>query len=108
VVGSLILFDTDVPGLNIALPLIGAIATVGGLVIISIVYIAARSLRRPVVTGVQGMIGDNAEVVQSFTGVGRVRYRGELWAARSSRELLAGQTARIVKVEGLTLWVEPS
>src|SRR6185437_8108604 len=62
VVGSLILFDTDVPGMNIALPLIGAIATVGGLVILGIVYIAARSLRRPVVTGVQGMIGDNAEV----------------------------------------------
>jgi membrane-bound serine protease (ClpP class) len=108
VVGSLILFDTDVPGMNIALPLIGAIAAVGGLVIIGIVYIAARSMRRPVVTGVQGMIGDNAEVVQSFTGVGRVRYRGELWTARSSGELLAGQTARIVKVEGLTLWVEPS
>jgi len=108
VVGSLILFDTDVPGMNIALPLIGAIATVGGLVIVGIVYIAARSMHRPVVTGVQGMIGDNAEVVQSFTGVGRVRYRGELWTARSSGELLAGQTARIVKVEGLTLWVEPS
>jgi membrane-bound serine protease (ClpP class) len=108
VVGSLILFDTDVPGMNIALPLIGAIATFGGLVIIGIVYMAARSMRRPVVTGVQGMIGDNAEVVQSFTGVGRVRYRGELWTARSSGELHAGQTARIVKVEGLTLWVEPS
>ncbi len=107
VVGSLILFDTDVPGMNIALPLIGAIATVGGLVIIGIVYIAARSMRRPVVTGVQGMIGDNAEVVQSFTGAGRVRYRGELWNARSNAELLAGQPARIVKVEGLTLWVEP-
>jgi membrane-bound serine protease (ClpP class) len=108
VVGSLILFDTDVPGMNIALPLIGAIATVGGLVIIGIVYIAARSMRSPVVTGVQGMIGDNAEAVQSFTGVGRVRYRGELWNARSNSELRAGQQARIVKVEGLTLWVEPS
>jgi membrane-bound serine protease (ClpP class) len=107
VVGSLILFDTDVPGLNIALPLIGAIATVGGLVIVGIVYIAARSMGRPVVTGVQGMIGDNAEVVQGFTGVGRVRYRGELWKARSDTELQAGQAARIVKVEGLTLWVEP-
>jgi membrane-bound serine protease (ClpP class) len=107
VVGSLILFDTDVPGMNIALPLIGAIAAVGGLVIIGIVYIAARSMRRPVVTGVQGMIGDHAEVVQSFTGVGRVRYRGELWTAHSSGKLLAGQMARIVKVEGLTLWVEP-
>ena len=88
--------------------LIGAVATVGGLVIVGIVYIAARAMHRPVVTGVQGMIGDNAEVTQSFTGVGRVRYRGELWTARSNTELRAGQTARIVKVEGLTLWVEPS
>jgi membrane-bound serine protease (ClpP class) len=108
VVGSLILFDTDVPGMNIALPLIGAIATVGGLIVVGIVYIAARSMRRPVVTGVQGMIGDNAEVLQGFTGVGRVRYRGELWNARSATQLQAGQSARIVKVEGLTLWVEPS
>ena len=107
VVGSLILFDTDVPGMNIALPVIGAIATVGGLAIVGIVYIAARSLRSPVVTGVQGMIGDNVEVLQSFTGVGRVRYRGELWNARSNAELRAGQPARIAKVEGLTLWVDP-
>jgi membrane-bound serine protease (ClpP class) len=70
--------------------------------------VAARSLRRPVVTGVQGMIGDNVEVVQTFPGGGRVRYRGELWNARSNEELRAGQSARIVKVEGLTLWVEPS
>jgi membrane-bound serine protease (ClpP class) len=107
VVGSLILFDTDVPGMNIALPLIGGLATVGGLVIAGIVYIAARSIRRPVVTGVQGMIGESAEVVQDFTGRGRVRYRGELWNARSNVELHTGQAARIVRVEGLTLWVEP-
>lgn len=107
VVGSLILFDTDVPGMNIALPLIAAIATVGGLVVVGIAYIAARSQRRPVVTGVQGMIGDNAEVLQDFTGSGRVRYRGELWNAHSDTGLHAGQMARIVKVEGLTLWLEP-
>ncbi len=107
VVGSLILFDTDVPGGNVALPLIAAIATVGGLVVVGIVYIAARALRSPVVTGVEGMVGESAEVVQDFTGRGRVRYRGELWNARCKDELHAGQTARIVKVEGLTLWVEP-
>jgi membrane-bound serine protease (ClpP class) len=107
VVGSLILFDTDVPGMNIALPLIAAIATVGGLIVLGIAYIAARSMRRPVVTGVQGMIGDDAEVLQGFTGTGRVRYRGELWSAHSDTGLSTGQIARIVKVEGLTLWVEP-
>jgi membrane-bound serine protease (ClpP class) len=107
VVGSLILFDTDVPGMNVTLPLIAAIATVGGLVVLGIAYIAARSMRRPVVTGVQGMIGDSAEVLQGFTSTGRVRYRGELWNAHSDSELSTGQIARIVKVEGLTLWVEP-
>ena len=107
VVGSLILFDNDVPGMNIALPLIAAVATVGGLVIVGIAYVAARALRRPVVTGVQGMVGDRAEVIQPFSGMGRVRYRGELWKAHSDVELQPGQMARIVKVDGLTLWVEP-
>lgn len=107
VIGSLILFDTDVPGMNIALPLIAAVATVGGVLVVGIVYFATHAQRRPVVTGVQGMIGDNAEVIEGGARGGRVRYRGELWKVRSDAELRVGQTARIVKVEGLTLWVEP-
>jgi membrane-bound serine protease (ClpP class) len=108
VVGSLILFDTDVPGMSVGRPLIGAFATVGGLMIAGIVYLATRSMRRPVATGTQSMIGETAEVVADFTGRGRVRYGGELWNARSDTALRAGDPARIVKVEGLTLWVEPT
>ncbi len=107
VVGSLILFDTDVPGLNVGRPLIAAFATVGGLMIGGIVYLATRDMRRPVATGTEGMLGAGAEVVADFTGRGRVRYGGELWNARSNAPLHAGDVARIVKVEGLTLWVEP-
>jgi membrane-bound serine protease (ClpP class) len=107
IVGSLILFDTDVPGMHIARSVIAALATAGGLVILGIVYLATRSHRRPVATGVQGMVGEVAEVVADFTGKGRVRYGGELWNARSNAALRAGDLARIVRVEGLTLWVEP-
>jgi membrane-bound serine protease (ClpP class) len=107
VVGSLILFDTDVPGLSVGRPLIAAIATVGALMVAFIVYMATRAMRHPVTTGTQGMIGASAEVVADFTGKGKVRYGGELWNARSDRPLRAGDAARIVKVEGLTLWVEP-
>ena len=107
VVGSLILFDTDVPGLNVGRGVIAAFATVGALVIALIVYLATRALRHPVATGAQAMIGASAEVVADFTGKGRVRYGGELWNARSGAPLHAGDLARIVKVEGLTLWVEP-
>jgi membrane-bound serine protease (ClpP class) len=107
VVGSLILFDTDVPGLSVGRPLIAAIATVGALMVAFIVYMATRAMRHPVATGAQGMIGASTEVVADFTGKGKVRYGGELWNARSDRPLRAGDVARIVKVEGLTLWVEP-
>ena len=107
VVGSLILFDTDVPGLSVGRPLIAAFATVGALMVGGIVYLGTRAMRHPVATGTEGMIGESAEVVADFAGKGKVRYGGELWNARSERALRAGELARIVKVEGLTLWVEP-
>jgi len=107
IVGSLILFDTDVPGMQVGRPLIAAFATVGGIVIAGIVYLATRAMRHPVATGAPAMIGASTEVFEDFTGKGRVRYGGELWNARSDVALRAGQTARIVRVEGLTLWVEP-
>jgi membrane-bound serine protease (ClpP class) len=107
VVGSLILFDTDIPGMNIGLPVIAALATVGGLVLVAMTWVASRSLRRPVVTGVQSMVGATAEVLDTFTGKGRIRYGGEIWNALSSSAVRAGQIVRITRVDGLTVWVEP-
>jgi membrane-bound serine protease (ClpP class) len=106
VVGSIILFS-GAPGVEVALPLIGGLATVGGLVILGIVYLATRARRSPVVTGTQAMLGAVVEAAEDLAVRGRVRYGGEMWNACSSAPLKAGQTARVVKVEGLTLWVEP-
>jgi membrane-bound serine protease (ClpP class) len=107
VIGSIILFDADTPGMSIGLPLIGGIATVGALVVLVIAYLGARAQRRPVVTGEGVMLGQTAEVVENFSERGQVRYAGELWNARSPTPLHIGQQVRIVKVEGLRLWVEP-
>jgi len=107
VVGSLILFDTDTPGMNIGLPVIAAIATVGGLAIAAMAWLASRSLRRPVVTGVQTMVGATAEVLETFSGKGRIRYGGEIWNALSASAMSAGQVVKITRVNGLTVWVEP-
>ncbi|MBS0367430.1 MAG: nodulation protein NfeD [Proteobacteria bacterium] len=107
VVGSLILFDSDVPGMSVGRPLIAGLAAVGAVVIGGIVWLAARAQRRPVATGAAAMVGASAEVVGEFAGRGQVRYGGELWQARSQAPLRAGETVRIVRVENLTLWVEP-
>jgi membrane-bound serine protease (ClpP class) len=106
IVGSLMLFDTDIPGMDIGLPIIAAVATVGGLVIVAMAWLASGSLRRRVVTGVQTMIGENAQVLEAFNGKGRVRYGGEIWNAVSTSAVLAGQIVRITRVDGLTVWVE--
>jgi membrane-bound serine protease (ClpP class) len=107
VVGSIILFDTETPGMAIGVPLIAGVATVGGLVVLAIAFLGGRAQRRPVVTGERVMVGQTAEVVEDFAEKGQVRYAGELWNAHTSTAVRIGQQVRIVKVKGLGLWVEP-
>ena len=64
-------------------------------------------MKRPVVTGEEAMIGATVEVVNDFDGKGTVRFGGEMWNAMSRVPLQKGQAARITRIEGLLLWVEP-
>jgi membrane-bound serine protease (ClpP class) len=107
VIGSIILFDHGASGQRVALPLIVGIAAAGGLVIVTIGWLAARARRRPVSTGVETMIGAPVEAVSDCQVQCVVRYGGELWNARTASPLRAGQQARIIKVVEMTLWVEP-
>jgi membrane-bound serine protease (ClpP class) len=107
VIGSIILFDSHSSGLRVALPLIVGIAVAGGLVIVAIGWLALRARRRPVSVGVEAMIGAAVEAVNDCQDRCVVRYGGELWNARTSTPLHAGQRARIVKVAQMMLWVEP-
>jgi membrane-bound serine protease (ClpP class) len=107
VIGSIMLFDNHESGLRVALPLIVGIAVAGGLVIVTIGWLAARARRRPPSTGVEMMIGASVEAISDCQDRCVVRYGGELWNARTASPLRAGQQARIVKVVELTLWVEP-
>ena len=107
VIGSIILFDNQASGLRVALPLILGIAVAGGLVIAAIGWLALRARRRPLSVGVETMVGAAVEAVNDCQDRCVVRYGGELWNARTSTPLHAGQRARIVKVVQMTLWVEP-
>jgi membrane-bound serine protease (ClpP class) len=107
VIGSIILFDNQAAAARVALPLIVGIAVSGGFVIIAIVWLAARARSRPLSAGAESMIGATVEAINDCRDRCVVRFGAELWNARTSTPLRAGQQARIVKVEDLTLWVEP-
>jgi membrane-bound serine protease (ClpP class) len=107
VIGSILLFDNPSQGLHMALPLIIGVAIAGALMVATITWLAARARGRPVATGAEAMIGELVEVVSTSTDECVVRYGGELWNAQALVALHVGQQARIVKVSGLTLRVEP-
>ena len=107
VIGSIMLFDNHPSELSVALPVITGIAVAGGLIILTIGWLASRAQRRPASTGVEAMIGGLVEATADCQDRCVVRYGGELWNARTASPLQTGQQARIVKVTDLTLWVEP-
>ena len=105
--GSVILIDSDVPGFSVSLPLIITIAASGALVLLGIVWFAVRSRDRPVVSGQEEMVGAHAEALHDFDTRGQIWVHGERWTARTSTPVTAGQSLEVVRVDGLTLHVQP-
>jgi membrane-bound serine protease (ClpP class) len=63
---------------------------------------------RPARTGAEGMVGQTARVVESFSppGTGKVLIQGEYWDAEGPPGLSPGEVVRIAGVEGLRVRVE--
>ena len=107
VFGSVILMDSDVPEFQIARPLIGGVALGAGLLLLITVLLLSRSRQRPVQTGTEQLLREPVFALESFKQSGNVRVHGEIWHARSAVPIEAGQQLRVVRVDGLTLEVEP-
>jgi membrane-bound serine protease (ClpP class) len=107
VIGSIILMDEEVPGFGIAWQLIAAVSLLAAGLLLGILSLAVRIRRRPVVSGVEGLLRERGEAVGDFERDGFVRVHGEIWSAVSSVPVRAGQKLRIVHVDGLKLEVEP-
>jgi membrane-bound serine protease (ClpP class) len=85
-------------------------AGVIGLISFTLITIIVRTQRRPVTTGVEGMIGAKAVAVTPLLPEGRVNYEGENWAAildDPTASVDQGSEVQIVSVEGLRLHVQP-
>ena len=86
------------------------IAIIIGLLLGAFVFITHKviipSFHKEQVTGSEGMIGMEGEVVEPLTPVGFVRVEGELWKAKSVGEDIAeGEDVEILGLKKLTLEV---
>jgi membrane-bound serine protease (ClpP class) len=107
VAGSLVVFDTGVPGFGVPGQLILGIAVASASAFMGVVWLAARARTRPVVTGIEEMLGHVAIATEDFHGHGHVRIRGEIWQAESSAPVRRGASVRVQALDGLVLKVAP-
>ena len=108
IIGPIVLMDTQLPAFTIYLSVILTFALVTALVFSLVVGMALRARRRPVVSGLEQMVGQIATVSSLLDdGLAMVSVHSESWRARSSTPLHRGQKVTIKTIDGLTLEVEP-
>jgi membrane-bound serine protease (ClpP class) len=107
VFGSIILLDTEVPGMAIARSLIVGVALAASTLLLALVYALMRMRRRPVVSGTESMLGMVAEALEDFDKAGTVFVNGERWNARTAQLVRKGDKVRILKINGLELEIAP-
>lgn len=106
-IGSLILIDTEVEAFQLSMPLIITVTAVTALFVFTLISMALRQRKQPVVSGREQMLGSTGEATDAFTGTGTIRIHGESWSARSELPVRKGQRVKVLKLDGLTLVVEP-
>lgn len=103
--------DPFEPLVRVAPPVIVVVTATLGAVMALIVFGAFRSRRigRGAPVGASAVLGAAGEVRSPLSPIGSVVAGGEEWSARTAdgRTLERGTPVRVVKVEGLTLTVEP-
>jgi membrane-bound serine protease (ClpP class) len=105
ILGATILFDTDIPGLEVSRALLGAIAFAALAFSLVVARLAFTSRLRRVATGAEQMIGISGKV-ESWMGLtGYVIAHGERWKAVSAEPLVAGDPVSVTGRNGLALEV---
>ncbi len=107
VVGSIILFDTEGSELQVAIPIIVAVSTVTSIFFLIVLKMVFAAHRKPVVSGVDEMLGSIGQVLEDFEASGRIHIHGETWQVKSKLPLNRGDQVRVTAIDGLILSVEP-
>jgi len=106
IMGSLLLFDTPEPALRVSFQvLIPAVLLASGFFIV-VIWMAIKAQLRKHFSGTEAMIDEQGEAATDIAATGKVFYKGEYWNARSENPIGKGAIVKIIKVEGINLFVE--
>jgi len=107
VLGALMLIRSPMTGMGVSLWVALGVTLPFALITIFLMRLVLRSFRWKFSTGTEQMVGEIGEVTESIDGRGMVFVCGELWRAQAQDKIPKGARVRVVRVEGLTVHVEP-
>ena len=110
IIGSLMLYDkAPVPELRLSLQVVLPVVLAFSAIIIFLLYLVARTMKSPVKTGEEGLVGEEGVVRRKITpsGTGKVFVFGEYWNATSDVEIEEGAKIRVTDHHGMVLRVVP-
>ncbi len=105
VVGSIMLMDTELPGYQIAMPMVAAFAAVSVAVLVFALGMVMRARKQQVRTGLGHLVGSVATVESVNDGIAWARLDGELWEVACPEALVPQDRVVVDRIEDLTLKV---
>jgi len=108
VFGSIMMFDSGIPGFGISVTFVVGLAVVAGMFLFWLVSYLVKLRKRGAVTGADSIIGGIGEAMESFIGEGKIWLEGESWAAHSAVPIEKGQAVVVRNMTGLVLQVAPA
>jgi membrane-bound serine protease (ClpP class) len=107
--GAMFLIRSPLTAGGVSLSIAVAVTLPFAAITVFLMRLVIRSRRWKSSTGREELIGAEGVVVsQVDSGAeGMIRIHGELWRALSTKPVLIGKPVRVVKVQGLRLYVEP-
>jgi len=82
---------------SVAVPIYGAVLVLTAL----IAWPVVAAMRRPQLTGREGMLGMRGEALTELNPHGLIRCHGEVWSATADELIPAGERVRVVAVDRL-------
>lgn len=105
--GSIMMFHGTGPAYGLSLSVVIGATAVSAAFFLLVIAMLVRSIRRPVVTGREALLGARGQIVAWDGTNGRVRVNGEIWQAHSTHAVSLGSRVTVTGREGLVLIVEP-
>jgi membrane-bound serine protease (ClpP class) len=107
IAGAMFLIRSPLTGAGVSLSTAVGATLPFALLAVFLMREVIKSFKWKFATGAEALSGAVGEVTEQIDGRGMVFVEGELWRAAADRRISKGERVRVVRVDGLTLHVEP-